>query len=261
MKHVRHLALAILPAALFAAGCGTHGLQPAVGMGSLKGTSQAAARAVAPDDPAILADDTRKANYWAEKYGGAANLVMSIQTTALNSQKISAAANVFYSPEAFYASQPCVFVSRHYLGKWLGQDTELADYNKLASKLKPIGNYTVKAAAAWSLAHGWQPVPSAPPCTTSGPCPSAPPAPAGKRFFSSSRAFLIQPDGGNAIWNLYAEKEKYVIDAVTGDVTPPQPQVDPNDQLNEGTEPDLQRACAVWLPMNPMQPNLQKDPS
>jgi hypothetical protein len=253
MKQVRHLVFAILPAALLLAGCGRGPVTAS--SAQVKGKTSVAAKAVAPDDPSILADDMRKANYWAEKYGGSANLIMSIQTTALNSQKISSAANVFFSPEGYYGAKPCVFVTRHYLSKYIGFDTEMVDYNKFASRLKPIGAHTVLAPAAWSLAHGWQPAAI---CPTTGPCPT--PAPAGNRFFTSSRAFLTQADAGPA-WSLYADKQKFVIDAVSGVVAAPIAQIDPTDKLNEGFEPDSQRAAAVWLPSSPFEPNTQTDPS
>jgi hypothetical protein len=257
MKQVRHLAFAILPVALLATGCGGHGLQAVSTGAQIKSPHHVAAKAVAPDDPGILADDLRKANYWAEKFSGSANLVMSIQTTALNSQKVSSAANVFFCPEAYYASKPCVFVTRHYLSKYIGFDTEMVDFNRFASKLKTIGPYDVKAPAAWSNAHGWQPAAI---CPTTGPCPAPAAAAAGKLFFSSSRAFLTQGDS-TATWSLYADKQKFAIDAKSGVVSAPVPQIDPNDKLNEGYEPDSQRAAAVWLPTSPFEANIQTDPS
>lgn len=252
MKHVH---LTVLAAALvMASGCGHNVLQASTA--TARTASGAAAKAVAPDDPAVLADDVKKANYWVERYGGDANLVMSIQTTALNTQKISTAANVFFSPEGFYASKPCVFVSRHYFTKGLSQQTEISDYTRLAAGLHKIGDYSVKTAAAWSLAHGWQPIATA--CAPNTACPT--PAPAGKAFFTSSRAMLIQ-GATNPVWELFADGHKYEIDAVANAITAHEDKAaNPNDPLDESGDADLQRASAIWLPTNPMQPNTQAQP-
>ncbi|MDB5096596.1 MAG: hypothetical protein JWM80_1017 [Cyanobacteria bacterium RYN_339] len=260
MIQVRHFASAVLPLVLLMTGCGANLARPASAVSAANAT--AAAKAVAPDDPRIFTEDNRQAQYWAQKFGGSANLVMSIQTTALNTQKISSAANVFFSPEAYYANKPCVFVSRHYLMSALGQTTELPDANKVAAKLKTLPTqesdpapgqtanisapgWQIKAAAAWGVAHG------AP--TKEG---------AGKRFFSSSRANLVKlKDETNPTWNLYADGQRFVIDAISGEAQPPTTQVNPSDRLNDGQEVDLQRASQVWLPSNPAQPNIVQEPT
>jgi hypothetical protein len=258
MIQARHLASVMLPLVLVATGCGAHVARPATGM-SVAGAA-AAARSVAPDDAKLFTEDNRQAQYWAEKFGGSAVLVMSIQTTALNTQKISSAANVYFSPEAFYASQPCVLVARHYLLSALSQTTEVTDFNKTAAKLKGLPvtagdpapgqttpmvapGWQIKAPAAWTLAHG---------TPTKG---------AGKTFFSSSRANLVKlHDDSNPTWNVYADGQAYVIDAVTGQAQPATTQINPNDPMNEGFEVELQRASAVWMPTNPMQPNIVAEP-
>jgi hypothetical protein len=258
MIQARHLASVMLPLVLIATGCGSSVARPASAMSAA--SAAAAAKSVAPDDAKLFTEDNRKAQYWAEKFGGNAVLVMSIQTTALNSQKLSSAANVYFSPEAYYASAPCVLVARHYLTSGLSQTTEIVDFSRVAAKLKglPVTNgdpapgqttpiatpgWQIKAAAAWTQAHG-----------TPGPGMS-------KAFFSSSRANLVKlTDDGNPTWNVYADNQRYQIDAITGVSQPPTTQINPNDRLNEGFEVDLQRASAIWMPNNPMQPNIVAEP-
>jgi len=253
----------LLPTLLILAGCGKQSaLQPA--RPALNHPVAAVgARAVAPDTDAVFANDLRRAQYWSNS-DDKLRLVMSIQVTGLNTQKISAAANVFFSPEAFYAAKPSVFVARHYGSAKIAQYLELTDFNKFANKLPAIGAFAVKSAEAWDLAKTFTPAGNAPACPTDQPCPK-PSATTAKRFFTSTRAFLIQPQAGGVAqggpsWVLYADKQKFTIDAQTKAVVGPAPQVNPDDRLNGGDEVDYQRASTIWLPTNPMQANNRPEP-
>ena len=220
----------------------------AAGVGATVG-----ANAVAPDDAKVLAEDDRRAQYWA----GDAVRIMAIHTTALNTTAISASGNVYLSAARYHDSKPCVFVGRHYGFKAVAQFTELADYNRLAFKLKPLpGAVEVTATAALNLAKTFQPAAAA--CPSGKDCPS--PAPAAKQVFLASRAILVQSAGAAAPeWRLYGANKKYAVNTQTKEVTVADQQ-NPGDPLNEGDDVDVQRASAVFLPTSLTQANNRSAP-
>lgn len=235
-------------------GCGRTINQVARPTGGAKAAPAASAgmgaRAVAPDDAKVLAEDERRANYWS---GGDAVRVMAVHTTALNTTKVSAAANVFLSPSKFHDSKPCVFVARHYGFAAVAQYQELPDYNKLAYALKPLAKeaIAVNATMAFGLAKGFVP-----------PAPAAG-QPAGgteATVFLNSRAILVQTGAADPEWRFYASGKKYAINARTKEILAPVAQVNPRDPLNGGAEVDIQRASEVFLPTNLGQANDRREP-
>lgn len=248
----------VLPLALVAialTGCGRTMNQVARPVGGVKANPAAsgsmAARAVAPDDAKVLAEDDRRAQYWS---GGDAVRVMAIHSTALNTTAISAAGNVYLSPSKFHDSKPCVFVARHYGFAAAAQYQEIPDYNRLAYNLKPLpaSGYAVNAKLAFDLARNFVP-----------PAPAAGQPATGKEatVFLSTRAILVHAGTANPEWRFYASDKKYAIDAITKELQAPTPQVNPKDPLNGGAEVDIQRAAAVFLPTSLSQPNVRKEPT
>jgi hypothetical protein len=217
-----------------------------------------AAKGVAPDHENVLGEDIRRARYWQAD----AQLVMAIHATALNTTKISASGNVFYSQEAFLAGQPCVFVARHYGFRPIAQYTESVDFARLAGRLAVIGKYAVKAEDAWRIAKSYQPAPA----PTPTPIPGAPqamhdPAPAKANApIWSSRAVLLQPEGKAAQWYFYAQNKVITIDAETKAVLDATPRINPNDRLNTGFDVDVQRAAIAWLPTSRGGDNIITEP-
>jgi hypothetical protein len=215
--------------------------------------SQVGAMAVAPDDAKVLAEDTRRAVYWA----GDAVRVMAIHTTGLNTTAISSAANVYLSPSRYHDSQPCVFVARHFGFQVLAQYTQVPDYNRLAYNLKPLvaANIAVAAKTAFDLSKAWAPAQPASP-----PPGAAPGGTTEKAFFLNSRAILVQAGTADPEWRFYANGKKYAINARTKEMQAPTPQENPNDPLVQTLEADLQRASSVFLPTNPSQANIRTEP-
>ena len=235
-------------------GCGRTMNQVARPTGGAKAAPAASmgARAVAPDDAKVLAEDARRANYWS---GGDAVRVMAVHTTALNTTAVSAAANVFVSPSKFHDSRPCVFVARHYGFAAVAQYQEIPDYNRLAYGLKPLdpAAIAVSATTAFGLAKGF-----VPPAPASG--QPANTTTAEGATFLASRAILVQAGTADPEWRFYASSKKYAINARTKEIVAPTAQVNPADPLNGGGEVDIQRAAAVFLPTNLGQANDRREP-
>jgi hypothetical protein len=238
----RILAAAVIPALLLS-GCGRT-IQPALPAIAKGHQAPVAAKGVSPDHEATLSGDIRRAKYWMAD----AELVMAVHSTNFNTTAISASANVFYSQEAFLSGKTCVFVARHYGIRPIAQYTESPDYNRLAGRLKAIGAYSVKAEEAWRIARSYAPAPAA------GQVAAKP------KLALSSRAFLIQPEGGTAQWNFYSGNVHFTIDAGSRAVLDMTGRVNPNDRLNAGMEVDLQRAAIAWLPTNRGGDNIITEP-
>lgn len=246
----RLVTLVLVSAALV--GCGRTLNQVARPTGGAKAAPAASVgtRAVAPDDAKVLTEDDRRANYWS---GGDAVRVMAVHTTAMNTTALSAAANVYLSPSKFHDSKPCVFVARHYGFASVAQYQEIPDYNRLAYNLKPLAKASIAVGAklAFDLAKGF---------VAPAPASSQPAAATEGAFFVASRAILVQAGTPDPEWRFYAADKKYAINARTKEIVAPTAQVKPNDPLNGGSEVDIQRAAAVFLPTNPMQANDRREP-
>lgn len=126
------------------------------GVALKRATGPAIAQGVAPDQDKVLAEDTRRAKYWAED----ARWVMAIQEAKANSQAFTSAANVFYSPGRAEAGQPAVLaVRRTALGL---QANAMNDFANLAAGLQPLELAPLKAAEAWALARRGEAAPAGP---------------------------------------------------------------------------------------------------
>jgi hypothetical protein len=251
MRANTRLLLTLVGAALLT-GCGRapgsvpRGPIPANGPGGTPSIS-----AVAPDDPGIFKEDTRRARHWSDD----AVRVLAIHSTGLGLGllQVSASANVFFSPNRFHDYKPSVFVARHYGLRAIAQYGAMPDYARLVASLKPLeGPTPVSAKIAFNIARQSPGQASCPPGTT---CP-----PNAQRSFSLSRAILLNPSNEGPVWWFYTGKKKLTIDASTREVASSAPQVDPNDSLASGLDVDLQRAAAIFLPMNPNQANERTEP-
>lgn len=249
-KNARLLVLAAVSGAILLSGCGRTSPQLAY-PAKAASKSSIGAKSVSPDRE--FAGDLRRAQYWADD----AVHVMAIHGTRGNTTKLSASCNVFYSPEAHYAGKPSVFVARHFGFSIAAQYSEIKDYNGLAGTLKPIVGYSTTAEAAWSKVKKYVPAAPAP-----SPAPGTMSASQQtERLMLGTTAFLTQPESGDPVWAFYSNKQRFLINATTGALGAPEPQVDPNDRLNRNREADLQRAAAIWLPMSLGQTNRQDEPS
>lgn len=249
MRANTRLLLTLVGAALLT-GCGRaqgpipRGPFPANGPGRTPSIS-----AVAPDDPGIFKEDTRRAKHWSDD----AVRVLAIHSTGLGLLQVSASANVFFSPSRFHDSKPSVFVARHYGFRAIAQYGAMPDYARLVANLKPLEDSTpVSAKTAFNMARQSPGQASCPPGTT---CP-----PNAQRSFSLSRAILLNHSNEDPVWWVYTGKKKLTINASTRQVAPAVPQVDPNDSLASGLDVDLQRAAAIYLPVNPNQANERTAP-
>lgn len=212
-------------------------------------TAPATASAVAPDDPAILTEDTRRAVHWSAD----AVRVLAIHTTGLNTLQVSASANVYFSAARFHDYKPCVFVARRFGFKSLAQYGEVSDYSRLVANLKPLpSDVPVSAKIAFNVARQ---APASGNCPAGATCP--PPAP---RNFSSTRALLVNTGTEAPAWWLYGSGQKFTVNAQTREMSAPEPQSNPNDPLSKGLDVDLQRAAAIFLPANVRQANERKEP-
>lgn len=273
-QNARWIATLLSPALLLA-GCGR--AMTSVAGPMAKTTSGIQARSVSPAQDSVLAGDVRRALYWAPD----AQLVMAVQTTILVSTALSASANIFVSQQQYINGSPNVFVARHYGFPLVATYATTTNDAQLANGLgalnqQPLSNDSQMLAGIWqglvspqeaiSIAKTFSnvpvPAPTTAPTTCSAmgcpvPAPTIVPA---NRFFVATRALLVQ--GGNGpVWNFYGNTEKFVIDATTRQVQGPLPAPNPADELNTGTDVDLQRASMDWLPMSPMQPINQQVPT
>jgi hypothetical protein len=246
--------LMLIPAALLAlSGCGLGGPQLALPARAVP-AGAVAVQGVAPDNANVIAKDTQKAQYWQND----AQLVMSIQTTALNTTAISASANVYFSRNAQAQSQAPVFVARHYGIASFAHYVAVMDAADLAANMRPLPGQgvTVKAEDAFAIAkHLAMPPIALPGCA----CPA--PVPTANRFFFSSRALLIQPQQGNPMWAFYAGSQTFTIDAVTQQAYGPVTRVNANNPTAIGPDVALQRAASVWLPTSLFAPVLNPPPA
>lgn len=235
----RKLALLLTSGLLLTvAGCGRNAPSALSAVDRAK-PAPVSAKGVAPDHDNVLTNDIRRAQYWQPD----AALVASIHATSMNTTKISASANVFYSQEAFLEGKPAVFVARHYGIRPAAQYLESPDYTRLAGRLAAIGKYSVKAEDAWRIAKAYVPgVPSPAPGQPTV-TPVVKPQP-----IWNSRAVLIQPAGKAAEWRFFSPTQMLVIDAESKAVIDVSARIDPKDRLNTGFEVDLQRAAIAWLP-------------
>lgn len=216
------------------------------------------AQSVAPDDAKVLAEDVRRATYWADD----AVRVMAVHTTALGTTALSASANVYYSDANYRRGQVAVFVARHYGFKFAAQFTEVKDrgLQGLASALKPLpGGTAVTAKLAFDLAKNFK-LPAPQPSQPTQPTQPATGAAESLKLITGTRAILVQHGTEQPQWRFYAGSQKYAINADTKEVLPPEPQVNPNDPLNGGADVAIQRASAVFLPTDIMQPNDRSAP-
>jgi hypothetical protein len=253
----RLFSLVLVAAAL--TGC-SRAMAP-TGAAKLPASSASTASSVVPDDAKVLAEDARRATYWA----GDAVRVMAVHTTALGTTALSASANVYYSDANFRRGEVAVFVARHYGLKFAAQFTELKDrgLQGLASALKPLPSGTnVTAKLAFDLAKNFK-FPSTQPSQPIQPTQPTQPATGAAeslKLITGTRAILVQHGAEPIQWRFYAASLKYAINADTKEVLPPVPQVDPNDPLNGGADVAIQRASAVCLPTNIFQPNDRSAP-
>jgi hypothetical protein len=77
---------------------------------------------------------------------------------------------------------------------------------------------------------------------------------------SNSSLLPMSCGAENPTWWLYGAGQKFVINAVTREVTPPVQQTSPSDPLAQGLDVDLQRAAAIFLPASLSQANEKKEP-
>lgn len=247
--------LATLVAALALAGCG-RAAQPLARPAVMTGAT-AGARSVTPDHEKVFSEDVRRATYWMPD----AKLVMAIHATALNTTKISASGNVFFSAEAFQQGRTAVFVARHYGFKPIAQFQQVDDYKHVARRLGAIGSYAVRSEQAWTIAKGY--VPGQPAAqhdpNQPGPAPS-PATPTANRMMLSTVAFLIQPAAGDPEWNFYAGAQKFTINARTKQVLDASRRIDAGNPLNDQGDAELQRAAAAWLPLSAGQAVQRTEP-
>lgn len=251
-KNARLLVLAAMSGLILLSGCGRTAPQLAYAAKAPAKKAAIGAKAVSPERE--FAGDLRRAQYWAPD----AVHVMAIHGTRGNTTALSASANVFFSAEAALAGAPSVFVARHFGISVAAQYLELKDYAALAGSLKPISGYTTTAEVAWKTVKKY--VPSAPQPSPS-PGAGAPTTTTPERVMLGTVAFLTQPESGDPVWAFYSNKQKFLINATTGALGAPEPQVDPNDRLNRNREADLQRAAAVWLPLSKGQVNRRDEPT
>lgn len=249
----RLFSLVLVAAAL--TGCG-RAMAPAAA--KLPASSSAAAKSVAPDDAKVLAEDARRAGYWA----GDATRVMAIHTTALGTTALSASANVYFSEAKYRRDAVAVFVARHYGFKFVAQYTEVKDrgLQGLSSALKGLpGGTNLTAKGAFDLARNFK-LPVAQPSQPTQPTQPATGATESIKLITGSRAILVQHGTDAPQWRFYANNQKYAINADTKEILAPEPQMDPMDPLNGGADVAIQRAAAVFLPTDPMQPNDRSAP-
>gem|GEM_PF-6316913 len=231
---------------------------PATGIRVTQGNG--GVRATTPDDEKTLFEDTRRALRWRAD----AERVMAIHTTTMNSLALSSSCNVYFSNGAFFESRPAIFLARHYGMSGVKQYLELSDHIATARSFQALGDSLVRANEAWNLAR--RIVPAVMPSAVPSPGASAANAVQSAyqpqtRFFASSRAFLLRLDDHAPEWWVFANQQKFVINAVSRGVQGPTPQLDPVDPLQQGLDVELQRAAAVWLPSHPFKANDRSEPS
>lgn len=245
--------------ALQATGCGrANSLSSAAALA--KRNAAVSAQGVAPDQDKVLADDLRRAKYWADD----ARWVMAIQEAKANSQAFTSAANVFYSPSRAEAGQaPVLAVRRTLLGL---QANAMNDFASLAAGLQSLENAPLKAAEAWALARRGEPTPVAP---VVNPLPEQPVAPAVEPIFSlqqanatavpgrslwGARLVLARPAGRNPeqaapmLWRVYSGNLTTLLDAGSKRLVGTLQRDKPTDPLANGQDVALERAAAAWLP-------------
>lgn len=249
-----------------ATGCGrTSGLTSAAALAAAKRNAGVAAQGVAPDQDKVIAEDLRRAKYWAED----ARWVMAIQEAKANSQIFTSAANVFYSPSRADSGQTAVLaVRRTALGL---QANAMNDFANLAAGLQALEVAPLKAAEAWSLARRGEPAPAAPnapvvaPVVNPLPQPVAEPvdqpsfalqqaAPVAGRSLWGARLVLARPAGRNPeqpapmVWRVYSGSMTTLLDASNKRILGTLQRDKPNDPLAIGQDVALERAAAAWLP-------------